>query len=181
MRRRTSLLAVVLALVAGCAAASPGGTATPVTPHSPTPTDAGATLAPPDPDEVTAVSLSATDQKLVAEMQDCGVNVWSKQVAGIGILAHATLLPDYVPLTGREPEVASSEPVLAVRYSGTIRVGFRGNPGSATWKDVDGLTCVFVAGFGHMYTTGPWVDSLGRSGTPDLGAHVTKALPAPLP
>ena len=171
--------------IVGCVQASPGvGPRSDGAPATEPPQGAApieASLLPPDPTEVTAVSLTSTDDALVAQMKDCGVPEWSKQVAGIGLLTHASLAPEYVRLNDGVPELQSDAHVLAVQYLGTIRVGLRGAPGSAAWKDVENLTCIFVDGYSHLYVTGPWVDSTGASGTPNLDSRVTKRLPKPLP
>lgn len=181
MNRRRRLLALCLPLVlVGCAqaapAASPATSATSATSaptSSPTATDI--------PDDVEPVSLGSPSTVADAGIKACGVRKYEQQVQGIGIVAHARLLPHYIALTGREPEIQSDEPVLAVQFGGTIQLGIRGGPGSAGFVDIENATCVAFDGSPTWYNTGPWVDENGNRGTPEPAPFMDRSLPAPLP
>jgi len=131
--------------------------------------------------DVTPVSLSAPSTLAAEGIRLCGVQQWAKEVGGIGIIDHARLLPYYVPLTGREPEIQRDTPAFVVQYSGQIRLPLRGGPGSAGYTDATGTTCVVLDGAPRFYITGPATDSLGRPSTPEPAPLDTKDLPAPLP
>ena len=114
-----------------------------------------------------------------AGIEACGVREHANQVEGIGILSDTSLLPHYLPLTGREPEIKRGGPVFAVLFSGTITLPVRA--GGAAFVKVDHASCVLLDGSPGWWTTGPWVDSVGRRGTPEPALFMDKTLPAPLP
>jgi len=160
-------------LLTGCVQGAPAAISTP-TPASP------ATVAATAPD-VDPVSLGTPTAMAAEGIEACAVRKYEEALGGIGILAHARLLPEYVPLTGREPEVKSDEPVFVALFSGTIRLPYRGGPGAPAYKDVQNATCAVLDGQAIWWITGPWTDSTGKSGTPEPASLMDKVLPAPLP
>jgi len=137
---------------------------------------AGTALPVPD---VTPVSLSAPSTLAAEGMRFCGVQQWAKDVGGIGIIAHARLLPYYVPLTGREPEIQRDTPAFVVQYSGTIRIPTRT---LTPMLDVQGATCVVLDGAPIWYISGPARDPLtGQTWTPEPAPLDTKDLPPLMP
>ncbi len=110
------------------------------------------------------------------------MRTYANQIKGIGILSRARLLPEYVPLTGREPEIQSDAPVFVVQLAGTIRLPIRGGRGAPGYLDVEDATCVVLGdGWPTWYVTGPSVDSAGNRRTPEPAPYMDKSLPAPLP
>ncbi len=171
MFSRTVLTFAATVLVAGCGSiAGSGSTGAPSTSSAPT-VDA----------DVTAVSLSAPSTTAAEGIAACNVQKWSKALGGIGIIDHARLLPYYVPLTGREPEIQRDSPAFVVQFSGPIRLVTRGGPGSAAYVDIQGATCVVLDGAPVWYMSGPWTYPNGQTGTPEPAPLDTKDLPAPLP
>lgn len=130
--------------------------------------------------DVQAVSLAATAGIAGDGLAKCAAAAYASHVAGIGIVAHGTLVKDYVALSGKEPELMTADPAFVVQYSGTIRELSMG-PGSPGWIDITDAICVAIDGTPFDYVTGPWVDSTGASGIPPAGPYDTKDLPAPLP
>ena len=116
-----------------------------------------------------------------AGIEACGVREHPNQIEGIGILSDTSLLPHYLPLTGREPEIKRGGPVFAVLFSGTIQLPLRGGIGGAAFIDVERASCVLLDGSPGWWVTGPWVDSAGRRGTPEPALFMDRTLPAPLP
>ena len=133
------------------------------------------------PDEVEGVSLGAPTKEAAAGIDGCGVAKYASQIQGIGILAHATLLPQYVPITGREPEIQSDDRTFVVLFSGSIRLPLRGGQGAPSFLDIENATCAMLQGHPTWYMTGAWTDSTGKTGTPEPAALMDKNLPAPLP
>jgi hypothetical protein len=131
--------------------------------------------------EVLPVSLSATSGPAADGLATCHLATYAKQIAGIGIVAHGTLVKEYVPVTGREPELDTASPLFVVQFSGTIREISMGGPGTPGWIDIQNAVCVVVGGEPLYFVTGPWVDGAGQSGTPQPAPYDTKDLPTPLP
>jgi hypothetical protein len=131
--------------------------------------------------DLTPVSLSAPSAMAADGIRLCGVQQRATQIAAIGIIDHARLLPYYVPLTGREPEIQTDSPAFVVQFSGTIRMNPRGQPGHPAYVDAQGVTCIVLNGVPITYVLGPSTDSLGHSYTPEPAPMDTRALPAPLP
>lgn len=131
--------------------------------------------------DVTPVSLSSARGLAADGLEGCGVSMYADQVRGIGVLERSTLLPRYVPLTGREPEIKPDRPAFAVLFEGSIRLPLRGGPGSPSYQDIESATCVFIDGAPIWYVTGPWEDSLGNKGTPEPAPLMDRDLPPALP
>jgi len=131
--------------------------------------------------DVAPVSLSSATGLAADGIEACGVRKYADQIRGIGVLEHATMLPRYVPLTGREPEIKSDSPAFVVLFEGTLRLPLRGGPGAPTYQDIQGATCTFSDGMPIWYMTGPWEDSLGNKGTPEPAPLMDRDLPPALP
>jgi hypothetical protein len=131
--------------------------------------------------DVTPVSLSAPSPAAAAGIRLCLVRSWATQVAGIGIIDHARLLPYYVPLTGQEPEIQNDSPAFVVQFSGTIPLPVIGGRGSGRGGPIIDPLCVVLKGLPIWFATGPWMDSNGHIETPKPAPLDTRALPAPLP
>jgi hypothetical protein len=181
IRKHGSALLVAAALLSGCGARSALATASPTVNPS--------VIASTDPD-VQAVSLSATSGIAGVGLTKCSVAGYVghvaadgtvAQVAGIGIVAHGSLVKNYVDLSGKEPELKTDDPAFVVQYSGTIRELTLGGPGSAGWIDITNAICVVVDDTPYFYVTGSWVDAIGARGSTPPGPFQTKDLPAPLP
>lgn len=171
--KRTIAGITFLLLLAGCTPAG-GGTATERTAAA-TPIAPAADAV---DDEVTAVSVSSPVGLAVEGVPACGVEKYQDQIVGIAVVAHASLLPHYVPLTGDEPEVKSEEPAFVVLYTGTIRLPLRGE---ASYADATGATCIYLEGHPMWFGTGPWLNSLGNKGDPLPAPLMDRVLPEPLP
>jgi hypothetical protein len=162
-----------LVLVAGCAQAAPAAVSTPIPTAQASPSESSS-------GDVDGVSLSAPTSQAEAGIKACGVRAHATQIHGIGILARARLLPEYVPLTGREPEIQSDSPAFVVQFTGRIRLWDRAGPESAPFTDSEDATCVMLDEWPTWYVTGPWFDSDGRH-APEPAPMMDKTLPAPLP
>lgn len=174
--RPCAMIAAALLLLAGCVQSGFAGSSQAAT-NGP----AAAPQATSAPADANPVSLSSPSQQAAQGIAACAVTQYKAQIKGMAILAHARELPEFVPLTGREPEIQSDAPVFVVQFQGTVRLPLRGGPGSAAYTDIDGPTCVVYGGDATWYLTGPWVDSNGSKGVPGKGALVDKTLPAPVP
>jgi hypothetical protein len=165
-----------LLLFAACSPSA--GEPTPSSPAAPTaaPSTAPTVLA--VDANITPVSLTAPGGVAADGIAACGVGAHRDQVQGIAVVAPASVLPHYVPLTGDEPEIKTDQPAFVVLYSGTIRLPLRGQ---AVYSDITGATCVFIDGWPTWFSTGPWVDPLGNTGTPLPAPLMDKKLPPPLP
>jgi hypothetical protein len=166
--RRLALLSVLF-IVGGCARSGPAAVAL----------QGGA--GPNQLPGVTAVSLSSTSGDAAAGILACGVRKYAANIQGMGIVASARTLPQFVRLTGREPEIQSDAPVFVVEFTGPLRLPLRGGVGSAAYRDIDNATCAVIDGWPIWYATGSWVDSLGNRGAPEQAPMPDKSLPTPLP
>jgi hypothetical protein len=131
--------------------------------------------------DVEAVSLSGPTPEAAQGMTICGVVAHLGQVAGMAIIRPGSALGDFVPLTGREPELAAAPSVFAVRFAGVLRLPTRAGPGSATYIDAESPTCAAIGEVAFWYVTGPSLDPEGRQFTPPPGPAPGRELPAPLP
>lgn len=173
-KRLATILAI--AVVAGCAVPAGADVAT----RAPQAvTDVAAESA--EPAEVSPVSMSSTSPSIVEDLALCEVTKHFDQVAGMGIVAHASLVPQYAPFTGREPELQTMSEAFVVTYSGMVRIPTMGDIGHPAYVDVQDSTCVVIDGINYWFITGPSVDSLGHKNTPEAVAPHPKQLPAPLP
>jgi hypothetical protein len=168
------LFLFAIAVLVGCGAR--GAVVSPSTSAN-AQTSAAASPAP----DVEPVSMTASSGLAADGLLKCTVSAYADHVAGIGIVAHGNLVKDYVPLSGKEPELMTDHPVFVVQYSGTIRELSMGGPGSAAWIDIQNAVCAVIDGESYNYVSGPWVDSNGKTGSPPPAPYYTKTLPAPLP
>lgn len=168
-------------LVAAFAAALIAGCSRPAADSQPTSMATNGAATSPASDDVVPVSLTSAKGLAADGLEGCGVSMYADQIRGIGVLERSTMLPRYVPLTGREPEIKPDRPAFAVLFEGSIRLPFRGGQGSATYADIESATCVFIDGAPIWYVTGPWEDSLGNKGTPEPAPLMDRDLPPALP
>jgi hypothetical protein len=168
---RQCRIVLALAILAGCAPHGVVGSPTPLDTDLSSPVASNVI-------EVLPVSLSATTGPAADGLAKCHVATYAKQIAGIGIVAHGTLVKEYVPVTGREPELDTASPVFVVQYSGAIREIVLGGAG---WIEDQNAVCVVIDGQPIHYVLGPWKDGTGASGTPEPAPYDTKDLPTPLP
>jgi hypothetical protein len=145
--RRAALPLVSAVVLAGCAAASGSpGLAPTETPAAPTSSTINGL--PVDP-AIQPVSVSSPSPDAAAALERCGVAQYGiKLVAGMGLLAHASDLPAYAPMTGLEPELASDRPTWLIQFRGELPM-----PTSReVWVDP---ICVVIDGEGGFFATGP--------------------------
>lgn len=128
---------------------------------------------------VTPVSMSNLSAEAAEVVRLCGVRQYLSQVAGMGQVPHARDLPNYVNLTGREPEVQGDEPIWAVAFTGQIALTTRSRAGTAMATNP---TCVVVGdvaagnGIPEWMMTGPVTDAMGTR-TPEPRAAPAQSLP----
>jgi len=94
----------------------------------------------------------------------------------MGRIGHARDAVRYVPLTGREPEIASVAPAWIITFEGALPMPKSGD----VWMDP---ICIVVGGTGGYYATGPvQIQSSGVTVTPlPAGEAPSLALPPLLP
>lgn len=81
------------------------------------------------------------------------------QIAGMGQVPSTKDLFHYVPLTGREPELAADDPAWVIQFHGDIPMR------SGVWTDP--VCIVTPLSFGY-YATGPSTDyNSGKTQTPE--------------
>lgn len=135
----------------------------------------------PDTAEVEPVSLRKPTAEAAAGIEACGVANRIEQLQGIGIVAHAHLLPHYVPLAGGEPEIQSDQPAFVAYFDKTVRIALRGGEGAPPYVDIQGATCVVIDGYPVWFQTGTKTDPEGKTSTPLPAKNWDRRLPAPLP
>lgn len=178
MSRHLAFGIIGLALVAGCSAASTpselptagGLISSPAVSRAPsaTPTPADnpidASIAP--------VSLSDPSPEAKHALELCMPPAGAK-IIGMGLVAHARDVPEYVPLWGVEPELQTDAPAWVVAFDGRVTLP-RGY-----WADDP--VCVVIDGTATTYM--PGLSGLGTKVVPPLEAprSPTMALPPPLP
>ena len=94
----------------------------------------------------------------------------------MGRIGHARDAVRYVPLTGREPEIASVAPAWIITFEGALPMPKSGD----VWMDP---ICIVVGGTGGYSATGPVrIQSSGVTVTPlPAGEAPSLALPPLLP
>lgn len=132
---------------------------------------------PVDPN-ITPVSKSHPDADAANAFAKCQIGVAlpvsTGQVSGMGRLASAERLLDYVPLTGREPELNATGPIWIIQVTGDIP-----QRGGEVWTDP---TCVVTSSRSGWYATGPVTLSTGNVVLPEPPAVPPRlALPSPAP
>jgi hypothetical protein len=105
----------------------------------------------------------------------CGVEDRADQVVGMGRVTPGRSAPNYVPLTGREPEIDTDEPAWVVEFAGELRFFTRSNAGVVTATDP---VCVVVAGEPYWFLTGPFRTAQGDMTIP-AGPETTPSLALP--
>lgn len=178
--RTTVLIATMLAgaLLGACTAAySAGGASV----GSQSPTSSGASEAPQgqpstpavvSTGEVTAVSRSAPSAEAAEAMKLCGVDRYgADRVTGMGQVASAGDVANYVEVYGVEPELKTTSPAWVVTFKGRIDLG-RGY-----WADdpvcvvIDGHPTVFMphlSGRGDQFYSAPPVRNRPTDQLPPL-------------
>lgn len=133
-----------------------GGTSASTTPVAPSPTTQEPVLKP--------VSLSRPTAEAAKALSLCEVTGRETQVSGMALLRHASDLPDYVLLTGREPEIQTSDPAWVVAYRGVITLTTRSQGGSIEMTDP---TCVVIDEIPIWFATGSTRSGDGTTVTPE--------------
>jgi hypothetical protein len=119
--------------------------------HSTAPTSTPAASRPLDP-AIAAVSRSHPGPDAQRAMDLCGVKGYGiGTVGGMGLIPDARRLPDYVPLSGREPELAVDKPVWVVAFRGWIPMSTRSH---SAITEVEDPVCVVINGAAVMFLTG---------------------------
>jgi hypothetical protein len=121
------------------------------------------------------VSLSRPTAEAAKALGLCEVAGREDQVAGMALLTHASDLPGYAPLTGREPEIQTSDAAWVVAYRGLITFTSRSQAGSIEMTDP---TCAVIDGVPIWFATGSTRSSDGTTVTPEPVAS-TELLPLP--
>jgi hypothetical protein len=132
--------------------------------------------APASPTEVEPVSQSNPGDAASA-IRDCEVERFKDMVAGMGRVEHARDLPDYVPLTGREPEIATDTEAWAVTFRGDLPLGLQGRGGGAGEWSLRDPTCVWIGGVRSFLETGGTVWWDGEARSPGNGVSDPGGLP----
>lgn len=104
--------------------------------------------------EIVAVSASKPGAAAQAVLDKCGIGdqIELSQVTGMGMIALPKDLAHYVPLTGREPQLAESGPAWIV----TVHADSPQPGGSEVWTDP---TCVVTGEESGWWATGPVTDT----------------------
>lgn len=145
-------------IVSGCTSALAPVTTPPDASKAPSPSSAvvaspNATVATSGADMV-AVSASKPSAAAQAALNKCGIGdqIELKKVTGMGMIASPGDLPHYVPLTGREPQLAESGSAWIV----TVHADIPQPGGSEVWTDP---TCVVTGEESGWWATGPVTDT----------------------
>jgi hypothetical protein len=78
-------------------------------------------------------------------MDLCGVKGYGiGTVGGMGLIPDARRVPDYVPLSGREPELAVDKPAWVIAFKGWLTMVTRAPPNPIS--EVEDPICVIVDG-----------------------------------
>jgi hypothetical protein len=119
--------------------------------HFTAPTSTPAASRPLDP-AIAAVSRSHPGPDAQRAMDLCGVRGYGiGTVGGMGLIANAKRVPDYVPLTGREPELAVDKPAWVVAFQGWIPMVTRSR---SPITEVENPVCVVIDGAPVLFLTG---------------------------
>jgi hypothetical protein len=172
-----ALLFVVTAIACGCAhtgsassapqgqssSGQPSATASPTQPSESAPPSfppASPSHSLPVDTSIEAVSASRPSSAAAEAMKVCDVDALGiDAIAGMGLIDSATRAISYAPLTGLEPELATSKPAWMIQWKGNIPQ-LRSNE---TWVDP---VCIVIDGYGGFYATGPVVLPDGSLYTP---------------
>ncbi len=155
-------------------AAVSGLTAAPPSEAPPTSATTQSPGTPPVDESLEPVSLRNPSAEVVDILQKCGAGDPATQakIVGMALIPSARDAPDYVALTGVEPEIQTDSPAWVIEFRGdvSIRVGIVTDP-----------VCVVVDGEASLFATGGSKKADGEVSTPlpDPNPH-TKRLPAPL-
>jgi hypothetical protein len=146
----TKWVAVAAIIFAGCsgvAAPVTDAPASPATLPSPTPTIETSTA--PPLTSVAPVSASKPSAGAADAFAKCHIGdlILIGRVTGMGQIASAKNLAHYVPLTGREPQLAEDGPAWIIQIRGDVP-----QPGGEVWTDP---TCVVTQSEFGYFATGP--------------------------
>jgi hypothetical protein len=119
--------------------------------RSTAPTSTPAASRPLDP-AIAAVSRSHPGPDAQRAMDLCGVKEYGiGTVGGMGLIADARRVPDYVPLTGREPELAVDKPAWVIAFRGWIPMITRSR---SPITEVEDPVCVLIDDVPSMFSPG---------------------------
>ena len=180
---KLGLLVIALAIVAiGCSVgtsstASPNGSSTTTLTSAPSVVPetsvafTAAPVGPPVDPSVAPVSRSHPSVDAQQALTVCQVvTIGIDKITGMGLISAANRAPEYAPLTGLEPEIASDASAWMVQFSGEVPQPMSGE----TWIDP---VCVVISGYGGFNATGPVILKSGELWTPAPGNTPRYALP----
>jgi hypothetical protein len=142
--------------------------AAPTTQTAPTPSAGAPTATATDsvgyngkPVDKSIAPISRSDPSPAAKqaMDACQIDAESDAVAGAGLVPSANRVREYAGLTGREPELATSNPAWVFQISGPVPQLLAGE----TWLDP---ICVVVDGTPSWFATGEVLLGNGATVTP---------------
>jgi len=82
-------------------------------------------------------------------MEACQIDtIGLDKIGGMGLIAAASLVRNYAPLTGLEPELRSDQPAWVIQFTGEVPQLLA----RETWIDP---ICVVIGGSPGFYATGP--------------------------
>jgi hypothetical protein len=101
---------------------------------------------------IEAVSKSNPGPAAQRAMDLCGVKGYGiGTVGGMGLIPDARRVPDYVPLSGREPELAVDKPAWVIAFEGWLTMVTRTR---SPITEVQDPVCVVIDGAPFMFLTG---------------------------
>lgn len=151
MKKQVAII-LVMASAAACARTGhPVTEASSVPSQTPIATYTATARTEPAPGELVPISASNPSVEAAAVFQKCHVGATDmfsvEQVIGMGEIPSATELVHYVPLTGREPQLADPGPFWVVQLDADVT-----QPGGEVWTDP---TCVVTTKDFGFFATGP--------------------------
>lgn len=177
--RLSGSAAVAVVVLVGCTTV-PGVSDAPARASGPTaavlPSDQFTPEALPIDQSILPVSAADPGQEAAKVLAKCniGEQIPLDKVTGMGKVPSASDLGDYVPLTGREPQLKEAGPAWVVTISADLP-----QPGSTElWSNP---TCVVTDGEAGYYATGPVTDlATGKTTFPEKPASQPELRVPPL-